>query len=169
MQRYDYDYSPAYHPDSSGSWEQHPTREKQQIKRIERVDWTWDECKVHMDGCLVRELKKGKDGIGGQNDYEHWVFATTRLSLTDANMIKIYELRPEIEEDHRQWKHGLWDIDKFTATRLVQIIYHVICVLLSYNLCQIYSNTGAGQKFADKTLRQLRRQQARNHDVSQES
>jgi hypothetical protein len=113
VQRYDYDYSPAYHPDSSGSWEQHPTREKQQIKRIERVDWTWDECKVHMDGCLVRELKKGKDGIGGQNDYEHWVFATTRLSLTDANMIKIYELRPEIEEDHRQWKHGLWDIDKF--------------------------------------------------------
>ena len=42
----------------------------------------------------------------------------------------------------------------------------MICVLLSYNLCEIYSNTGAGQKFADKTLRQLRRQQARNHDVS---
>ena len=46
-----------------------------------------------MHGCVVRELKKGKDGSGGQNDYEHWVFATTRLSLTDANMIKIYELR----------------------------------------------------------------------------
>ena len=166
MQAYSDALTTAYHPDSSGSWEQHPTREKQQIKRVERVDWTWDECKVHMDGCVVRELKKGKDGSGGQDDYEHWVFATTRLALTGGNMIKIYELRPEIEEDHRQWKHGLWDIDKFTSTRLVQIIYHVICVLLSYNLCEIYSNTGAGQKFADKTLRQLRRQQARNHDVA---
>jgi hypothetical protein len=153
----------AYHPDSSGTWEEHPTREKQQIKRVERVDWMWDECEVEMDGCVVRELKEDKDGSGGQDDYE---FATTRVALTGANMIRIYQLRPEIEEGHRQWKHGLWDIDKFTSTSLVQVIYHVICVLLSYNLCEIYSNTGAGQKFADKTLRQLRRQQARNHDVS---
>ena len=166
MKAYSDSLTTAYHPDSAGSWEQHPTREKQQIKRIERVDWMWDECSVPMDGCVVRELKENRDGSGGQNDYEHWVFATTRLALTGANMIKIYQLRPEIEEDHRQWKHGLWDIDKFTSTSLVQVIYHVICVLLSYNLCEIYSNTGSGQKFADKTLRQLRRQQARNHDVS---
>jgi hypothetical protein len=156
----------AYHPDSSGTWEHHPTRENQEIKRVERVDWMWDECEVEMDGCVVRELKKGKDGSGGQDDYKHWVFATTRVALTGSNMIKIYELRPEIEEDHRQWKHGLWDIGKFTSTSLVQVIYHVICVLLSYNLCEIYSNTGPGQKFAHKTLRQLRRQQARNRDVS---
>ena len=30
----------------------------------------------------------------------------------------------------------------------------------------IYSNTQSGQKFAEKTLRQLRRQQVRNHDVA---
>lgn len=166
MKAYADSLTTAYHPDNNSPWEQHPTRDKQQIKRIERVDWMWDECEVEMDGCVVRELKRGKDGSGGQNDYEHWVFTTTRLALTGANMIKIYQLRPEIEEDHRQWKHGLWDIDKFTSTRLVQVIYHVICVLLSYNLCEIYSNTNSGQKFADKTLRQLRRQQARNHDVS---
>jgi len=46
-----------------------------------------------MDGCVVRELKENRDGAGGQNDYEHWVFATTRLALTGANMIKIYQLR----------------------------------------------------------------------------
>jgi hypothetical protein len=166
MKAYADSLTTAYHPDSSGSWEQHPTRENQEIKRVERVDWMWDECQVEMDGCVVRELKENRDGSGGQSDYEHWVFATTRVALTDANMIKIYQLRSEIEEDHRQWKHGLWDIDKFTSTSLVQVIYHVICVLLSYNLCEIYSNTDSGQKFADKTLRQLRRQQARNHDVS---
>jgi hypothetical protein len=95
MQAYSDSLTTAYHPDSDGSWEQHPTREKQQIKRVERVDWTWNECKVYMDGCVVRELKHklGKDGSGGQNDYEHWVFATTRLALTGANMIKIYQLR----------------------------------------------------------------------------
>ena len=92
----------------------------------------WDECQVEMDGCVVRELKRklDRDGSGGQDDYKHWVFATTRCCLTDSNMIKIYQLRPEIEEDHRQWKHGLWDIEKFTFTSLVQVIYNVICVLL---------------------------------------
>ena len=81
-------------------------------------------------------------------------------------MIQTYELRPEIEEDHRQWKEGLWDMTKFTSTSLVQVIYHVICVLLAYNLCQVYSNTRSGQRFAQTTLRRLRRQQVRNHDVS---
>jgi hypothetical protein len=155
----------AYDP-FSAPWEDHPTRERQQIKKVERVDWMWDECSVPMNGCVVRELKEGKDGSGGKDDYEHWVFATTRVALAGKRMIQTYQLRPEIEEDHRQWKHGLWDIDKFTSTNLVQILYHVICVLLSYNLCEIYSNTVSGQKFADKTLRQLRRQQARNHDVA---
>jgi len=114
----------AYDP-FSVPWEQHPTREHQQIKKVERVDWMWDECSVPMDGCVVRELKKGRDGSGGRDDYEHWVFATTRIGLTDKRMIQTYELRSEIEEDHRQWKHGLWDIDKFTSTNLVQILYQV--------------------------------------------
>lgn len=89
-----------------------------------------------------------------------------RLHLTGKQIIHTYELRSEIEEDHRQWKEGTWDIAKFTSTRLIQVLYHVICVLLSYNLCEIYSNTQTGAAFAQKTLRQLKREQTRNHDVS---
>jgi hypothetical protein len=153
---------------SSGNvpWEKHPTRENQEIKKVVHVEWAWSECRVVMHGCVVRELKENRDGSGGREDYEHWVFATTRLHLTAKRMIQTYQLRPEIEEDHRQWKEGTWDIAKFTSTRLIQILYHVICVLLSYNLCEIYSNTQAGAAFAQKTLRQLKREQTRNHDVS---
>jgi hypothetical protein len=32
----------AYHPDS-GEWEKHPTRENQEIKRIEHADYMWEE------------------------------------------------------------------------------------------------------------------------------
>lgn len=74
-------------------------------------------------------------------------------------------MRPEIEEDHKQWKDGPWDMDEFTSTNVVQILYHIICVLLAYNLRKVYANTESGQEFAAKTLRQLRRQQARNHEV----
>lgn len=155
----------AYHPDSD-KWEKHPTREKQEIKRIEHVDYMWDECNVPLIGCVVRELKKGKDGSGGRGDYEHWVFVTTRLSLSGKQIIQTYELRPEIEEDHRQWKDGPWDMSKFTSTSMVQIVYHVICVLLSYNLMKLYSNTQSGQVYAQQTLRQMRREQMRSHEVA---
>jgi hypothetical protein len=150
----------------SGEWEKHPTREKQEIKFIEHADYMWEECSVPLIGCVVRELNKGKDGSGGRADYEHWVFVTTRLSLKGKQIIQTYELRPEIEEDHRQWKIGQWDMSKFTSTSMVQIVYHIIIVLLAYNLMKIYSNTQAGQKFAQKTLRRVRREQIRNHEVA---
>ncbi len=156
--------SAYYHDDVP--WEEHPTRERQQIKKVEYVDYFWDECDVPLIGCVVRELEKGMDGSGGREDYKHWVFAATKLTLTGKRIIQTYQLRPEIEEDHRQWKDGPWDMGKFTSTNLAQILYHVICVLLSYNLCEIYSNTRKGQQFAKKTLRQLMREQARNHEVA---
>ena len=165
MKAYECALMTAYH-ETSGPWEPHPTRENQEIKKVEYVNWMWDECTVAMHGCVVRELEEGKDGKGGKEDYKHWVFATTHLDLTGKRMIQTYELRSEIEEDHRQWKDGAWDMTKFTSTNLVQVLYHVICVLLAYNLCQVYSNTQSGAEFASKTLRQLRRQQARCHDVS---
>ena len=171
MKAYECALMTAY-DESSEPWEEHPTREKQEIKRVVRVDWMWDECSVPMHACVVRELKEGRDGKGGKGgkggkeEYNHWVFATTRLDLTSKRTIQTYELRSEIEEDHRQWKEGTWDIAKFTSTSLVQILYHVICVLLAYNLCEIYSNSQAGEKFAQTTLRQLKREQTRCHAVS---
>ena len=154
----------AYWPDS-GPWEKHPSRENQEIKGVDRLDWMWSECEVPMNGVVVRQLKDGKNGSGGIDDYKYWVFGSTRLRMNARKIIQTYELRPEIEEDHRQWKDGPWDMEKFTSTSLVQVLYHVICVLLSYNLQKVYSNTQAGQEHATKTLRQLRRQQARNHEV----
>ena len=135
MQAYECALKSAYHADSA-PWEKHPTREKQEIKKVVHVEWSWDECCVVMHGCVVRELKRklDRDGSGGRDDYEHWVFATTRLHLTAKKMIQTYQLRPEIEEDHRQWKEGTWDIAKFSSTRLIQVLYHVICVLLKLSL-----------------------------------
>jgi len=47
---------------------------------------------------VVRELKDGRDGSGGKDDYEHSVFASTNLSLTGKWLLKTYDLRKEIME-----------------------------------------------------------------------
>lgn len=126
----------------------------------------WEGCTIGLNGCVVRYLKDGKDGTKGMQDYEHIVFVSTDLSLTGKEILERYDLRSEIEEDHRQWKEGMWDMTVFTSTSLVQVLYHVICVLLSYNLQQVYTNTEKGERFSEKTLRQMRRQQSRRHEVS---
>ena len=54
-------------------------------------------------------------------------------------------------------------MDEFTSTSLVQVLYHLICVLLAYNL---YYMPILRQDRIMHLKRQLRRQQARNHEVS---
>ena len=110
----------AYHPESA-SWEKHPKRAGQEIKRIEHVEWMWEGCSVGLNGCVVRYLKEGKDGTKGRQDYEHMVFVSTNLGLTGKAILQQYDLRSEIEEDHRQWKEGMWDMTNFTSTSLIQI------------------------------------------------
>lgn len=93
---------------------------------------------------MVRYQKEGKDGSGGQKDYEHNVFVATDLSLKGKKILKTYDLRSEIEEDHRQWKDGLWEMTEFTSRDIVQIEVYpkswtcltcVYCVPRNYQQC----------------------------------
>src|SRR5207244_911853 len=51
------------------------------------------------------------------------------------------------------------------STALVEILYHVLLVLFAYNLCQLYAQTAAGQRFAGETKR-ARRRRVRREPVS---
>lgn len=52
-------------------------------------------------------------------------------------------------------------MDEYTSTRLVEIMYHVLMVLMAYNLCQLYGQTKAGERFAGKTKRARQREARR--------
>ena len=89
-------------------------------------------------------------------------FATTDLTLSAKQVMRFYQTRPEIEEDYRQLKSSSWHLEGFHATRLVQILWHVVLTLLAYNLFQVFANTKQGAKFADKTKQKLEREMGRN-------
>ena len=73
--------------------------------------------------------------------------------------------RAVCEEDHRQVKGPNWEMDEFTSTRLVEILFHVVVVLIAYNLHQWYGQTTAGQQFAGKT-KQARRREVRQEQIA---
>ena len=118
-----------------------------------------------MNVCVVRF----KDQKRGEGDFAG--FATTNMELPAAQIIRTYQARPEVEEDYPQLKSARWQIDPFCATRLVQIICHLILTLRAYDLFQVYHNTQAGrafagktkQKMAGKTKQKIEREHARNH------
>jgi hypothetical protein len=136
-----------------GQWAASPTRAGQEITRVKEIGGPWEGLDVPINGCVVREPdEREPDG------YKYWVFGTTNLQRTAAGIIQDYEARSECEEDHRQTKGRDWELDEFCSTSLVEILFHVLIVLLAYNLCQVYGQTTAGQRFAGKTKRARQRE-----------
>jgi hypothetical protein len=144
-------------------WEPHPTRARQEIQRVEAVDGPWETCQVPLNACVVRE-RDPTHPEAEADGYRYWVFATTNRQRSGKGMIADYTARAECEEDHRQTKGPNWELDDFTSTSLVEIVYHVLVVLFAYNLCQWYGNTQAGQRFAGKTKRARQRELRRGRE-----
>jgi hypothetical protein len=128
-----------------GQWEAHPSRNDQEIAFVEGVEQLWNQCQVSLNACVIRFYNKKKQKI------DYIVLVTTDLSLTASWIVKHYEERPEIEQDYEQLKSGGWMLEKLTSTRYSQIVFYVLTVVLSYSLYQLFANTQAGGRFADKT------------------
>lgn len=140
-------------------WAPHPSRPNQEIALVKEIGEgnLWEELTVPINGCVVRERdEREPDG------FKYWVFAATNLALTARGIIRSYEARSECEEDHRQIKGPQWELDEFYSTKRVEILFHVLMVLLAYNLCQVYGQTQAGQRFAGKTKRARQRELRRD-------
>lgn len=82
---------------------------------------------------------------------QYFVFVTTDTSKLARDIIKIYELRPEIEEDYRQLK-DFWKIEDFKSTKINMIAFHIVCVLFGYLFFQLYTMLPDGEKLAGKSL-----------------
>lgn len=136
-----------------GAWQVHPTRPNQQIQLVSGLGKSlWEGLQVDLNVCVIRKKNKRT----GQ--FEYIGIATTDLSLSAKQIIHSYQTRPEIEEDYRQLKSTSWHLERFCATNLVQILWHVVLTLLAYNLFQLYANTDKGRAWAGKTKHKIERE-----------
>lgn len=132
---------------SQNDWKNHPNKKRttQKIALVKELGafWCSDNPKEDTDvnACVVKDEKTG----------EFFVFVTTNLTMTARQIIQIYELRPEIEEDYRQIK-DFWKIEDFKSTKLPVICFHIVMTLFGYLFFQIYKTTESGKKWAKKSL-----------------
>ena len=122
-----------------------PKRKGQMISFVPDVGMYWrskhPEEDVPINACVL--------WIVDTDSYS--VFITTDLSASAVDIVRTYELRPEIEEDYRQLK-DFWKIEDFKSTKLNVILFHIICVLFGYLFFQLYTLSPEGTKYLHKSL-----------------
>lgn len=132
---------------SCGKWTKHPNKKRktQQIQLVRDLGGLWQskfpEKDVPINACVVHET----------SDDTYYVFLTTDLHKTARQILQVYEIRPEIEEDFRQLK-DFWNLEDFKSTKYNYITFHIVMTLLGYLYFQVYKNIDEGQKYRGKSL-----------------
>ena len=67
------------------------------------------------------------------------------------NILQIYSLRPEIEEDYRQLKE-FWKLEDFKSTKLNMIAFHIVSLLFGYLFFQLYAMLPEGEQYLRRSL-----------------
>lgn len=99
------------------------------LKAIRGMD-LWENCPVPLDVILLQERKSD----GAVSD---WALATTRRDQEAETVWKWYQLRPTIEERHRQVK-CFWDLTGFRSCKFELVVNQVVFVLMAYSLMQAF-------------------------------
>jgi hypothetical protein len=134
-----------------GKWQKHPNqkRKKQKIAFVGHLGNMWQSASpdedVEVNVCVVH------DEAAKKKEKEYFVFMTTDVAATARQIIKTYELRPEIEEDYRQLK-DFWQLEDFRSRKYLDITFHVVMLLIGYLYFQLYKEMEEGEKYANKSL-----------------
>jgi hypothetical protein len=91
---------------------------------------SWSQCPVPLTALVNRE----RDEYGQTQD---WVLVTTAERFTAAQIRSTYELRPAIEERHRQYK-CFWDLTRMHSCAFSLVVNQALLVLLAYTLVQVH-------------------------------
>ena len=107
-----------------------PLTPPQTLLGLARGLLSWSQCPVPLTAVVNRE----RDEHGQTQD---WVLVTTSERFTAAQIRSTYELRPAIEERHRQYK-CFWDLTRMHSCAFSVVVNQVLFVLLAYTLVQAH-------------------------------
>jgi hypothetical protein len=107
-----------------------PKPTSQTLLGLSRGLLSWSRCPVALTAVVNRE----RDEHGQTQD---WVLVSTSDRFTAAHIRSTYELRPAIEERHRQYK-CFWDLTRMHSCAFSLVVNQALFVLLAYTLVQAH-------------------------------
>jgi hypothetical protein len=107
-----------------------PVNQPQTQLGVGRGLLSWSQCPVPLTAVVNRE----SDEHGQTKD---WVLVSTSDRFSAAQIRSTYELRPAIEERHRQYK-CFWDLTRMHSCAFSLVVNQALFVLLAYTLVQAH-------------------------------
>lgn len=107
-----------------------PVIQPQTLLGLGRGLLSWSQCPLPLTAVVNRE----RDEQGQTRD---WVLVTTSPHFTAAQIRSTYDLRPAIEERHRQYK-CFWDLTRMHSCTFSLVLNQALFVLLAYTLVQAH-------------------------------
>ena len=156
----------------NNNWITHPNskRKGQDISLVTDMEYGWisenDKIKkpsnlkldYKINCCIIRfEKSKNKDVLSDEEiistdgEYAYACIITNDTNLSCTEIIRLYEMRPEIEEDFRQLK-DFWGLNIYKSTKYHMISFVILISLLGYNFYQIYKESEEGKQYIGKSL-----------------
>lgn len=153
-------------------WTKHPNskRKGQDITLITNLEYFWlsEEEKVKrpsnlkinykINACVIRfEKEKNKNILTDEEiiktdgKYAYACIITNDISLSCEEIIRLYEMRSEIEEDFRQLK-DFWGLNNYKSTKYNVISFVILISIIGYNFYQIYKESEEGKQYIGKSL-----------------
>ena len=91
---------------------------------------SWTQCPVPLTAVVNREWDE-------HGEVRDWVLVSTSPSRTATEVRSLYDLRPAIEERHRQYK-CFWDLTRMHSCAFSLVVNQSLFVLLAYTLVQAH-------------------------------
>ena len=116
-----------------------------------KLDYKINCCVIRFDKEKNKEVLTDEEIIATDDKYAYACIITNNVNIDCNEIIRLYEMRPEIEEDFRQLK-DFWGLNTYKSTKYNIISFIIIVSLLGYNLYQFYKESGEGRKYIGKSL-----------------
>jgi len=130
--------------------------EVEEVAGVGEVE-SWESCQVPLYVVLVRTRKA--DGRT-----EIWALASTKAFRDPKEPRRLYTDRGQIEERIDQVKNCWW-VGSFTTPNFNADTVHIVFVLLTYTLIQLYLKATHNEEFAPQTIETLRQEERLGKDA----
>lgn len=107
-----------------------PCKEPQTLLGMGRGLLSWSQCPVPLTAVVNREQDEHRQ-------VRDWVLVSTSPRRTAAEVRSTYDLRPAIEERHRQYK-CFWDLTRMHSCAFSLVVNQALFVLIAYTLLQAH-------------------------------
>mgnify|MGYP004468056821 FL=1 len=124
---------------------------KDKLKKAEnlKLNYKLNCCVIRFEKSKNKDILTDEEIISDDDKYAYACIVTNNTKISGSEIIRLYEMRPEIEEDFRQLK-DFWGLNTYKSTKYNIISLIIMVSLIGYNFYKIFIESEEGKKYMVK-------------------